>query len=126
MGAAPQRGNEVSGASRGRGGNETLGLVGSGETWRRSSEEKMGTPSNKRLYGAPGGAAFPRQATQLVGLGDDGRGQQGLSVRQWYAGRAITGAVVGVHLKQETISEMVEDAFRIADAMIAAGGGSGD
>ena len=74
-----------------------------------------------------GGAAFPRSATSLV-VGKDrlsgapivqsDRGAPGMSMRQWYKGRAMQGLLAGNPLKDfpQTIAEA---SALLADAQIA-------
>ena len=44
----------------------------------------------------------------------------GMSLRDWFAGQALAGGISGDNSEDYTIDEMAFDAYRIADAMIAA------
>ncbi|MDY3558140.1 hypothetical protein R5W23_000861 [Gemmata sp. JC673] len=76
----------------------------------------MSTPNN-------GGPAFPRSGFEVdrEERGNfDTSPQTGMSLRDWFAGRAITGLVqfadAPTRLRPE---EMAEAAYRIADALLA-------
>ncbi len=60
-----------------------------------------------------GGPAFPH--TNKVSCG------QGISMRQWFAGKAIEGCASGGGITLECKMEAARDAFEWADAMVAAG-----
>ena len=75
-----------------------------------------------------GGPAFPRnpgQAGTDVGsetwLRDTGLVQDGMTLRDWFAGQVITGLTMGVMPgdDQEPFDDAARSAYRLADAMLA-------
>jgi len=56
-----------------------------------------------------GGPAFPREDYQTNG----GRGQQGMSLRDWFAGMVLMGMPMG------SPASRAEWAYQVADAMLA-------
>jgi hypothetical protein len=50
-------------------------------------------------------------------------GNTGLSVRQYFAGRALEGIIAALHdgIRPQDISRMAGDCYLLADAMIRAG-----
>lgn len=61
-----------------------------------------------------GGTAFPIPWGQV--MSDAGKG---MSLRDWFAGRALTG-LLSNHLCKGTIERYCRDSYRYADAMILA------
>lgn len=89
-----------------------------------------------------GGPAFPRPmwAGKIIRVGQevtiDSYPQTGMTLRQWYAGKALQGMTAGIFSNVEILKAMVErgedknidsnqvlakDSYDIADAMIAEG-----
>lgn len=65
-----------------------------------------------------GGPAFPTTEANGCNSGDPG-----LSVRDWFAGKALEGylASCGPHVEPvEVASTIAEDCYKLADAMLAA------
>jgi len=64
-----------------------------------------------------GGPAFPRPSVPIT---DDLRdfGQPGMSLRQWFAGCALTGLLANGSDEVCAIPEIIEDAYKFADAML--------
>lgn len=46
--------------------------------------------------------------------------QQGMTLRDYFAAQAITGAVTGEVVQQEDLDEMARSAYSMADAMLRA------
>ena len=61
-----------------------------------------------------GGAAFPVDYIE------------GMSLRDWFAGRAMTGCLPGIGLDAAFVEERAMLAYRIADAMLAEREGGGE
>ena len=77
-----------------------------------------------------GGPAFPVPPASALGTGDprDGVGvvhaQEGMSLRDWFAGMAVQGLMAHPKIGNSASSEKIADyAWEQADAMIAARGG---
>ena len=75
----------------------------------------MGRPND-------GGAAFPKP----MSLRDDGAiidfAEQGMTLRDWFAGKAIPYVTQIAHVDNEnaSLSDMADIAYDLADAMLAA------
>lgn len=68
-----------------------------------------------------GGPAFPHEDYQT----GDARGQRGMSLRDWFAGQALTVAFREIRDRHGGFNELAakwaaEDAYLAADAMLAA------
>jgi hypothetical protein len=61
-------------------------------------------------FDLPGGPAFP---VSIPGAGDNGA--HGMSLRDWFAGMAVSGVLVGA--RNATI--LAQEAYKLADAMLA-------
>lgn len=76
-----------------------------------------------------GGPAFPRPVSEDITSGTQLDGnctvpeQNGMSLRQWYAGMAMMGIYANPKTFEERLkpAEVAEGAFNAADAMIARG-----
>lgn len=72
-----------------------------------------------------GGPAFPRGST----LRPDGSiwtvSQEGMSLRDWFAGKALAAMINREDLDDYSPTGLAGDAYRYADAMIAAREGGG-
>lgn len=69
-----------------------------------------------------GGPAFPREDYQCNGA-DGSLGQEGMSLRDYFAAKAMSGLVGMVNLiTDDTIELISKRAFQLADAMIKARG----
>lgn len=77
-----------------------------------------------------GGPAFPREDYQTNGRSDariegcDIAGQEGMSLRDYFAAKAMQGMVGDLVADEaaETIEQLASDAYFVADAMLAARG----
>jgi hypothetical protein len=68
-----------------------------------------------------GGPAFPCSNEQFTyGNPQAGDAHAGMTLRDWFAGQALAGGISGDNSEDYTIDEMASDAYRIADAMLAA------
>lgn len=77
-----------------------------------------------------GGAAFPAREVTMMNVTEDGSatpiysGSPGMSLRDWFAGKALPHALLlegsEVSGRPITTEEMAEYAYAIADAMLAA------
>lgn len=70
-----------------------------------------------------GGAAFPRATEQTVrGYNGTLEGERGMTLRQWYKGMAIAGALVATRLNEGMVVSpegLASACSKYADAMIA-------
>lgn len=71
----------------------------------------MTTPTDKPAFAASGFGPFPN--------GEMVYGQQGMTLREWYAGMALANCNVEEHTGKFWASHTAEQAFAIADAMLA-------
>ena len=65
-----------------------------------------------------GGPAFPYVVTFKDGT--DVRYEEGLSLRDYFAGKAMEGIISSAHLKSNTFQVVAKDAYAQADAMLKA------
>ena len=63
-----------------------------------------------------GGAAFAAIATSPIG---DVHHQEGMSLRDWFAGQALVGILSNESLSGQTYEADAWNAYRAADAMLA-------
>ena len=68
-----------------------------------------------------GGPAFPNPALANEGFSPS-YDMSGMTLRDWFAGQALAGLLAGQYrgLSSANLSEVPNEAFAIADAMIAA------
>lgn len=79
------------------------------------------------MSASDGGPAFPRHYSEDRSRLDSGGygtryfhdAQQGMSLRDWFAGQALTGLVADFWGDGKT-ADLARDAYKLADAMIAA------
>ena len=72
-----------------------------------------------------GGCAFPQLSSDVMGNGTAYHytpvGREGMTLRDWFAGQALTGAIgVWLSAKQKDMDEVAKACYRIADAMLKA------
>lgn len=67
-----------------------------------------------------GGPAFPRAAGDYTGTRHGNHAQTGLSLRDYFAAKAMQGIVASVGAAQMRVDEAADFAYLIADAMLAA------
>lgn len=65
-----------------------------------------------------GGPAFPRPASIVPGYTDIPWAQDGMALRQWYAGMALAGMCANSEISQWNWEDYAEHSFGIADAML--------
>ncbi|MFP1879746.1 hypothetical protein [Lonsdalea quercina] len=65
-----------------------------------------------------GGPAFPREDYQCNG--GFGLGQEGVSLRDYFAARAMQGILSNPGLNIDAVKRVVRDAYKVADAMLEA------
>ena len=70
-----------------------------------------------------GGPAFPREDYQTNGRADGGGGQQGMSLRDYFAGQAVAGFTSSADAEGAWTGAdphtVAANAYQIADAMLA-------
>jgi hypothetical protein len=71
-----------------------------------------------------GGPAFPQTITFCDGqpqiAGQYFENSEGMTMRDWFAGQALANSNIEEHCGMEWADRVADQAFRIADAMIAA------
>lgn len=90
-------------------------MQGDGVVARGAAVPEAGVSDSTQIYFAPlpkpdGGSAFPTSASPFANCG--------MSLRDWFAGQALAG-ILADHEYNPAPDVIAEDAYDIADAMIA-------
>lgn len=67
--------------------------------------------------------AFPQSDLSAYGMGPLEKGNGGMTLRDWFAGQALTGLMSDPGLRPSTLAEfshMAERLYQVADALLAA------
>lgn len=83
------------------------------------AEERYEPPVSREKVVDNGGPAFPELGN--VGYNSDWQSESGMTLRQWYAGKALTGIVERMNPRGDFPTEQIAArmAVRYADALIA-------
>lgn len=71
-----------------------------------------------------GGPAFPQTPSRTT-VAEYSHGQEGMSLRDYFAAQIITGVTARIHV-DEKLEQIARECYELADAMLAARESSGD